>query len=382
MPNNQSQNQPQQGEDSIHLENLEARTMRSDIESIQNQGGGEPKPYIPKEPVELSQGEPQKEVPPPQMPGAFPPLSEGGGGFTNEQFVPPPSQQITPEQIMGEEYPPKKSNKKTFVIALIVIIGVGLGATAYFIFLPSGPISPATPLVEPQPSVGGAATETPAEIEVPAVPTEEGEVEGSATSVPEEVVEEPSTTTGIPAKNHISLLKTAADTVAEINLPSLDLASFASALDFSPTEVPFTREVVFVDQEGNLVKFGDLASLLSPTVFSPEVAELFEPDATFFTYTNQDGTWFGLVAKLKEGADQSAAKNQIKDLETNLSEVKNFFLENPGAENTWKDGRAGTVSSRYITFTKKGSAFNYGWSGNLLIIGTSYPAFQEVINRL
>lgn len=122
--------------------------------------------------------------------------------------------------------------------------------------------------------------------------------------------------------------------------------------------------------------------MLSPTVFTDSVTSQFNQDATIVTYTNDQGSWFGIVASLNEEADAQSVKNQVSSIENNISEVKNFFFSDPGSEGNWADGGAGNVSSRYITFGDGNAAFNYGWDGNTLVIGTSYSTFQQIVNHL
>ncbi len=95
---NGTNNTQNQGGDSGRLDNLEARTMASDAQSIQNQGGGEPKPYTPKEPASVPmQPEQVKPAGVPNAPGVAPaPKMDTSGAFKPPQVEP-----ITPGKDMS-----------------------------------------------------------------------------------------------------------------------------------------------------------------------------------------------------------------------------------------------------------------------------------------
>jgi len=162
----------------------------------------------------------------------------------------------------------------------------------------------------------------------------------------------------------------------------MDLAGIKSALEISPTEVPLFREVVLTDGEENIIRTEEVLSILAPSVFTEDVLQNFGNDSTVFTFTDDSGTWVGIAVSASSGAELSQVKTQTAELENNVTEVKNFFLSDPGTETSWKDGGVGDISSRYLSFSNEGTSFNYGWSGNILLIATSYPAFQEAVGQL
>ena len=107
---------------------------------------------------------------------------------------------------------------------------------------------------------------------------------------------------------------------------------------------------------------------------------MFNPDFTFFTYTNASGTWPGFVLKLATGTTADSAKTAIKKIEMN-NELNTLFLVDPGAPKTWKDGKFGTFSGRYLTYSLLGASLNYGWNGDTLIVSTNYAGAQEAAKR-
>lgn len=466
------------------LKKIYIRTMNSDKNSIQNQGGGEPKPFKPSEgdgnqgsapnqnqsqkPKGPEQNQQGNQSPKPSggnssspnspgMPGTSnagqspqqgggiqKPKGPGEGGNDNDTIPSPPGgdsdfqenfsqskgqgkqgpgtgtqkgqqndlgqnndmsggdqppmkppQNFDQSDIEGDEYPPEdKSNKKLFIILLIVILALGAAVAVYFLFLsPSEqPTTPAVDDTQDQQQEQVDENETDSEetdnesnnsVDVPTVPTATtSDEDEQATDENQQEETNETQTSEIPADSHESLLSTPADNEESVTLSSVNLSSITSELNQSPTETALFTEWVLQDESNNLVTFSELAGMLSPTVFTDGVASQFNQDATVVTYTNDQGSWLGIVASLNEGADAQAVNDQISSIEGNVSEVKNFFFSDPGAENSWADGGAGNVSSRYITFGDGNAAFNYGWDGNTLVIGTSYSTFQEIVNHL
>ncbi len=344
------------------LKNIHVRTMNSDIKSIKEQGGGEPKPYTPS-PQQFPPSQPAS-----QTPGVFQPPQV-------EPIKPPEKPPQEPVQVMGGEAPvPPKSNKKVFVTLLVVLIIIAVGVAAYF-FLPAllgGEDENGVTLPQEE-----EFTESEEEFEVPVFEPEEEQAEGA------EGAEGAEEGTGkVPAEFHVSLFTAPTDTTAFIEPASLDLEGVKNALTLSPTEVPLFREVVLKDAEGNMLPFKTVVQIFAPTVFTDLLVEMFESDITFFTYTDDDGTWLGFAARITEGVEKTEAENQVALLENNVAELQNFYLESPGSSGVWKDGSVGDITSRYLTFEQADMAFNYGWANNVLLISTSYPVFQEAEGRL
>ena len=373
------------GGDSYRLEKLNARTMESDKKSIHDQGGSEPKPYNPPElkPEEQVKSPIEKTFPPPTSKPQEP-VSEDKDIFQPPQIgsTPPPksSGEMPPKKIGGGGEgggPKEKTNKKLFMLVLAAIILVGIITAAYFLFVrpSSEEVDFSTAPSLPEPEKIFEIPTIPAGVKIePAGPVEEAPIETGAeeTGLPETP----------PIDTHSSLLNTPADLIVEAELTFSNLAGLRSAVDFSPVQVPILRELVLRGPDSNLITFGELMKILAPSVFTDEAIGFFESDFTLLTYADSGGTWLGLVVKTKTGADLNEAKARVSNFENRVSDTENFFMESPGALGEWKDGAAGGISSRYVVFEKTGAAFNYGWNGNILIIATSYSAFQEVAERL
>lgn len=338
-------------------------------------------------------------------------MGQSSSGMPGGEDQPPmkPPQDFNQEDIEGDEYPPKKkSNKKLFITLLIVILALGAAVAVYFMFL-SPSEQPETPAVDDtqdqqQEQVDENETDTTDETdetddaddnngdsstEVPTVPnattSDDNEEDTTSDETDEQDQQEQADsqeTSGVSADSHESLLSTSADNENNVTLSSINRSSIVSELNQSATETPLFTEWILQDESENLVTFDQLANMLAPTVFTEDVANQFNQDATIVTYTNDQGSWLGLVASLSSDAEAQSVKDQVTSLEENVSEVKNFFFSDPGSQNNWTDGGAGDVTSRYITFGDGNAAFNYGWDGNTLVIGTSYSTFQEIVNHL
>jgi len=371
------------GGDSYRLEKLSARTMESDKKSIHDQGGSEPKPYNPPElkPEEQVKSKIEKTFPPPtnkpqESVGAdkniFQPPQVGS--------TPPPklSGGMPPKKVEEKREPKEKASKKLFMLVLAAIILVGAVAAVYFLFIRSSGEEAGLPAAPSLP-------EQEKTFEIPTIPTggginPAGPLEGTPTETGAEETGLPET---LSIDTHSSLLSVPADLTVEAELTFSNLAGFRSAVDFSPTQVPILRELVLRGPDSNLITFGELTKILAPSVFTDEAVGFFESDFTLITYADSNGIWLGLVAKTKTGADLNEAKARVSNFENRMSEIENFFMGSTGgASDEWKNGAAGGISSRYVVFKNNGAALNYGWSGNILVIGTSYPVFQEIAERL
>ncbi|MBI3046229.1 MAG: hypothetical protein HYY86_01620 [Candidatus Harrisonbacteria bacterium] len=316
---------------------INLRTMKSDLESLKETGGSAPAP---------------KPFTPPELKKEF--------------ALPPPPPKITPAEF-GE---PKKTEapkieeetagtgkKKKLAVwlgSLIVVVGAGL-AGYYLIFPllfpPQAP--PPTPAVT-QPPI----TEAP----VAAVPLAET----------------------APAKNPHQSLLTASDSSASAELAAINLDSLTAALkEKSQSASPNTlTEVALSDANGQLLSSSVLNALL-PEISPEAIKNLFEDDFTAALYADTNGSWPAYILKLKTEASQVEAQTEINKLESSLN-LANLFLENPGTPNSagFKTGQANGAATRYLTFAKQGAGLNIAWSGDKLIISTSYNGLKKVLVNL
>lgn len=346
----------------------------------------------------------QKESQPPVSPAMG---NENRGDFPPKPSVMPPAGEppkggkvkpLGPEKPSMEGGGRKKtSGKKLFISLLVVIIVIGIIAAGYFFVYPKlmgDKDSETGNLENPEAAENQEAAvveEEEGEFEVPTVPTageEEEEEEETTTpaeeeeTAPEEEEVQPEEQGEIPADSHVSIFSVPADSTIEKEMASIDLAGLQGALEISPTEVPLFREVVLTDTEGNIIRSEEILAVIAPNTFTEAVRGEINPDPTVFTYTDDGGTWMGLALEAKSSADLDSLKSIVSGIESNISEVKNFFLSDPGTETSWKSGASGGVTSRYLSFSAEGASFNYGWSGDILLISGSYSTFGKAVSQL
>jgi len=369
----------------LNLNDLEARTMASDQKSIQDRGGAEPKPYVPQGPApEIGANRADSPPTPPLNPLSNPTPLDSAFHQDDKPNVSatPPSAPISPPPA-----PPSSSSqpgsKKLFIgiVAAVLLLGVGI-AVYFFIFQ-----KPAAVVSNPP---ANNAAETPEAgqptlpvYEVPKVSTssEAGNVpESSATSTPTSTPAESESQPPAGLASHLSLLNKPADVINEVQLSAVNLAELRKALEFS-SSVPSLREVIFKNSDERVIPFQDIIGNFS-SIFDSNLAQNFEADATYVTYNNDQGTWFGLAVKAKSDTDLNALKESVAAIEKNKEEIKNFYLADPGEPGIWQTGAVSGVAARYLKFSRNGASFNYGWSGDTLIIETSYAGFKQLLSYL
>ncbi len=342
------------------MPDVNMRTMASDVSSIKEMGGGDPRPYAPKE-MPASPVPAQKEVVvPPIIPPVVPPQPDAAS-----PMMPEGSMQETPEK--------KKSNSGIFVGVAVFVTLIGLAAVVYFFVLPmflsdgSEPVNEGTPAAEEQ-------VIPPAE--EPVIPPAEPPAATSTEGIPE---------AGVPkmpvVEVHASLFATPADLSAEATLGEVTADAVKKAFEASLVEVPVLREMVFKGSDGKVLAFENIVPLFMSSTFSSTTNALFSPDATFFSYTDNKGVWPGFALKLASDADLTVAKAAIQTIEAN-NEFAALFLTSPGTPTTWKDGKVNDTAARYIPFSAQGIAFNYAWFDRTLIVSTSYAGAQAAAKKL
>jgi hypothetical protein len=342
-------------------QNINVRTMISDLKSMQDTGGAAPRPY----------------TPPPPAPSVQKPAAEQ----SNDVFKPPEVDNFSAVTgglgIVGgmPPVPPKpKSGKDWITWVIVAVVVVALGVAGYLFIYPMFSGAPA-PVAENNPPA--AETPTPP-VETPTPPAPPAEIPTPPAATSSETI--PAT-----IDSHKSILKAGSQTSIDLNLKetaaNINLADFKQALTLAATEVPPFTEFTLKDSAGKNISLGGLMKAMAPTLFNDATLNSFEADFSFFVFTNDKGSWPGIVAVLKTGASADEAKTGIAKIETG-SETKNFFLADPGTAQTWKEGQTSGVVNRYLSFSKAGAGLNYGWSGNKLIISTSYDGFKELLKNL
>jgi hypothetical protein len=340
-------------------QNVTARTMASDLASMQSAGGGQPRPYVPPpapqhapQPMPVRpQGNPAPQAPMPPRP--TPPPQQPAAPVVRPSI---PSQPPKPPVPVGSS--PKRTKKGGLVALVVVLVVVALGALGYFVVYP----------LMNQPTIEEPAAETQTPPTAPPV-----------SEVPP--VEEPQTPPVSASAQHVSLFTVPADVTSDALIAEPSLAAVTNAFTFDTAEVPVLEEVVLKDTAGNLISAATIANLIDPTTFPSAVADQFEPDATVFSFTDANGTWIGFALKAKDVTALPMLVASVQNIESEHS-LSGYFLSNPGTQTTWKDGQASGYATRYLSFSQPGAALNYGWVGMKLVVSASYGGFKEAINRL
>jgi len=345
---------------------VEVRTMGSDLRSIGEQGGGEPRPYVPKPAAPLSAFPPSTpgSAPSPFIKPAIPftPPKMGTAGLPAQAGVPPkpPVPSGAPKPISPAPGGTPKSKRGIFLGILSFFVVVGLAAVGYFFIYPMFAGTSAEPVAAPAPVV-----EVP-----PAPPQEEPPV---IPPVPAEVI------AGIDT--HTSLFTIPADIRTEATPAPVSVDGLRAALPFDRAAVPLFREVTIKTAEGKVIAFGELAKRLVPGFFTPELLGSFADDATYLTYAAADGTWFGFAVPLKSGVDLGAMQGKIGALQHD-PDNRNFFLADPGAEGVWRDGSIKGHPASLVDFATPGATLGYTWLGRTFLLTTNAAAGEETARRL
>lgn len=379
------------------------RTAMSDIKSMRETGGGAPRSYVPPAfpSSDASQGAAVPSVPP-----AHPaPAAPVGGGTPPPPFpkFPPPPPPTGGS--MGAQTTKKGGGKKgtrtLIVVVLSIVLVLGVGAAGYFFLFPmifggADSDSPAgasglTTGVSPQPYVPPAIPSVPSADALPADTGPTGGVDdtGGEVTVPNaggtsisEILESETLDT-----THNSLLTRPANASKEITLSALDSAAFRSALPFTSSPTPILTEINLKTASGKHLTLAELGAALGITVFSDltKTGEL-DGDFTLLVYADSKGSWPVYLIKLGSGKGlaDAAAKFRIGfEAAAGATGRVNLFLSSPGTGGVWKDGLTDGVAGRYSVFGGVGGmALNYGWKGNVLVIGTSYDGYKEALKRL
>lgn len=342
-------------------EKVDMRTMASDIASMQDTGGTMPRAYTPE-----SKPQPPSEKPAEkssQQPPA--PPTQNVPGMTFPDTTPPPT-------------PQKKKGLFGWILGIIIVIGIV--AVGYFFVLPMFTETSTTEITEtPEMTDNQIVSPSP---ETPIV-TENPLPEG--TDVPPIDVAPAVVTTPLPPGQtleiHTSLLKNTADLVFDIKLASFGLSDMISSIEFQSTSVPVFKEVVFKTNENKPVSFGYITSRLFPSFFTPETVEKFQNDGTVFSYTNKNGTWLGIIAKLKDNTVIGPVQDSMATLQKS-PDLKNIFITDPGTQGAWKDGKVANKPTSLVAFSQNGATFSYTWFDRYLLIGTNLEGSNEAARRL
>ena len=360
VPPQQTTGTPPTGDDKLDP-NISLRTIESDVKSIGDSGGSEPRPFTPSTP---------KQAPPKPEMKKSPKGPSGGGSFTPPNNVPSPAPEL--------EKPKKKSNRGLFIGIIAAIVIVGIAAVVYFFIVPL--VSDTEEITTPTEE----ETMTTEETEEGAPPVTEELEESDVPEETEEVVtpEEPEVTVPVLTNEvHASFFKNPADISVDFVISGTGATEIHEKLTFNPTENPLLREVVLKGSENKPVSFEQVASTLAPQFFTSEMTGKFESDFTLFTYTNTAGTWMGLVAKLADGVELGEVQGTMSNLQKDL-DLKNFFVSNPGEMGVWEDGSVKGLPTSLVKFSNEGAALSYTWFDSYLLLSTNLDGAAEAATLL
>lgn len=315
------------------------RTMQSDADSLRQSGGAGPTP--------------KSFTPPLAPPLPPPPLSKiTPSDFTAPKTAEKPTVSIIEEENKsGSSGSVKKLLKWAGALAIAILVGV---AGYLYIF----PLLFPTQAPPPPPAVTlPTQTETPANTAVPEIPA--------------------------AAAPHKSLLN-ASDAIANAELAAIDPASLSNALQQEVQKsnpAGFLAELI-LGNAGGQVSASALLLALAPELTADVLKSILEEDFTMALYYDENGMWPAYILKLKAEASQVEAQTEINKLEFS-SNLKNFFAVDPGAPGAaFKTGQAEGIATRYLAYSKKGAAFNIAWSGDKLVISTSYNGLKKILTSL
>lgn len=324
-------------------------------------------------------------------------MTESGGGLPKFQTV----------KVAGLAVTQENKKKSAAVITLVIIAALAvlglLGYFAYQMFFvkPTSAVAPApsgqTGVVPAQGGVvqggvtQGGVVQTPA-----ATPTQTP----AATPIPTPAAPAAPAASAPAPFIHASLFKTPADQTLILTLSAASAAgATASTADLQTFNQKVSAllaaqankgaaviEIIVQTADHHGVPVGDLWAQANSAVVSPQLlAAHFNPDATFFIYQDKNGFWPAYVLSLKAGENWLFSQSDIANLESSPG-IANFFLTNVGAPSA-KGFTGTTVSSAAVRALSFPSAtppatFLYGWYKNDLIMSASQAGFAAAMGRL
>ncbi len=345
------------------------RTMQSDLESVKQSGGENPVPQAFTPPEVKKQS------------------TIGLEDLSQEEGMIKPG---VGEGVLPPAGAPKKKGKIILLITILLLVIAGAAYAGYVYIYPIFAKPAISGNVLPPETIPPAPLPTPIP-EIPTTVVTTPEVATStemATTTPEIATTTPELPPSPVLKSHVSLLLTPAD--SSVSLVVSGTTTLASVRDLlisesnnKPVAETSLKEVPLSNEGGQLV-FGDTLSMFLPELSVTELNQLFQDDFTSVIFYDKNGAWFGLIAKLKEGADPLIAKTTMAKLE-NSDSLVNLYIQNPGTKSVggFKDGKANNLVTRYISFSKTGASLNYGWTNdNLFVLSTSYNGIKAMLTKL
>jgi len=180
---------------------------------------------------------------------------------------------------------------------------------------------------------------------------------------------------------------------ADLQTFSQKLGALVGAASSSATLVQVNMQY----SGGSPLGIGDVFSLADSYVLPPQFfADHFRPDAVAFAYKDKNGIWPGYVLTLKSAENWLFLQKEASALEKS-SKINNFFLIQPGSPspNGFVDATVSGQPARILTFSTPSSsqvsagnlggqaAFIYSWSsGGYLVFSTSLDGLKAALARM
>jgi len=193
--------------------------------------------------------------------------------------------------------------------------------------------------------------------------------------------------------SHHSLFQIPADQFLRFVAPSTsttnaaELETFNQKLSALLKTASSTSAIIEVEvdvESGRNLTVSEIWSAAGTDVIDPTVISAhFNSDPTYFIYRDKNGFWPGYVLILKSGENWLFVKPKTASLE-NSEKVQNFFLAKVGAPDPrgFQDSVWNGNPIRALSFSSPTSTFAYGWFKNYLILSTSLDGLKEALARL
>lgn len=288
---------------------------------------------------------------------------------------------VPPQTDVAEPIVPKKDMYPIFIIAVVAILA--LSAVGYFAYItfftgtPAATQSDQTAQLPSQTATTPAPSSTMTTSTIPAT-------SGASTTSP--------TTMGSPSTElstaHVSLFKKPADQIITVDFTGVTAATYRKTMSASLATANAASSMIEINpkgSDGNSLSMQGLLSVAGASVLTPQALGSFAPDATFYVYRDRNGLWPGYILSLSTGQTSSSVAASVQQLELSTN-ISNIFIVDPGTPSS--DGFTGSATAgvpvRILPFSGPSipSYFTYGWYGNYLILSTSKNGFAAAVADL
>lgn len=145
-----------------------------------------------------------------------------------------------------------------------------------------------------------------------------------------------------------------------------------------------TAEIEVRNSAGKPISFPAFLSFVNAPIIETGVYQNnFNLDFTFFVMREGNTYHAAYVMRLQDGKNWLFVKDGVAKLE-NARGLETLFPVIPGLrdEGGFTDGTLGKQQVRLLTYSKPDATFVYGWFRDYLILATSPATFQTIVERL